>query len=321
MSLQDAMLRIEKMYGKGSLINMSDAPKIDKDALSTGIIGLDWALGIGGLPLGRVIELYGQQAVGKSTIALSTIAEAQKKGLQCVYVDAEHALNIEFAKMLGVDPEKLIVSQPNAGGEEALNIVEMLVASGDVRLIVIDSVAALVPKAELDGEMADQQMGLQARLISKALRKLTAIMNKNKCTIIFINQLRKTINAYGPSEVTTGGMSLQFYSTIRLEAKKGEILKQGENIIGHEIKVKVTKNKVAPPYKTCNFELNYTKGISSEGMLLDVAVDKGIIKKAGSWYSYDDNKIGQGVESAKNWLAEHQDIKQTIIDGLFNKED
>ena len=317
MSLQDAMARVEKMYGKGSLINMSEAPKIDKDALSTGIIGLDWALGIGGLPLGRVVELYGQQAVGKSTIALSTVAEAQKKGIQCVYIDAEHALNVEFAKMLGVDPDKLIISQPNGGGEEALNIVEMLVDSGDIRLIVIDSVAALVPKAELDGEMGDQQMGLQARLISKALRKLTAIMNGNKCTIIFINQLRSTIQAYGPSEVTTGGKALQFYATIRLEAKKGEVLKQGENIIGHEIKVKVTKNKVAPPYKNCTFELNYTKGISSEGMLLDAAVDKGIIKKTGSWYSYDDNKIGQGAESAKNWLAEHQDLKQQIIDGLF----
>jgi len=219
--------------------------------------------------------------------------------------------------MLGVDPDKLIISQPNGGGEEALNIVEMLVDSGDIRLIVIDSVAALVPKAELDGEMGDQQMGLQARLISKALRKLTAIMNGNKCTIIFINQLRSTIQAYGPSEVTTGGKALQFYATIRLEAKKGEVLKQGENIIGHEIKVKVTKNKVAPPYKNCTFELNYTKGISSEGMLLDAAVDKGIIKKTGSWYSYDDNKIGQGAESAKNWLAEHQDLKQQIIDGLF----
>jgi recombination protein RecA len=320
MSLQDAISKIEKAYGKGNIMKMSESNKIEKDDLSTGILGLDWALGVGGFPLGRVIEIYGQQAVGKSTIALSTIAAAQQKNIQCAYIDVEYAMNPDFAKMIGVNPDQLYISQPNSG-DDALNITEMLVASGDIRLVVVDSVAALVPKAELEGDMSDMQMGLQARLMAKGLRKLTAIMSKSNCSIIFINQLRQTMNPYGPSEVTTGGKSLPYYASIRLEVKKGEILKNGEDIFGHEIKVKVVKNKVAPPYKACVFDLNYTKGISSEGMLIDIAIDKGIIKRAGAWYSYDDNKIGQGIEAAKNYLRDNPEFKQMIIGKVMANEE
>jgi recombination protein RecA len=320
MSLQDAISKIEKAYGKGNIMKMSESNKIEKDVLSTGILGLDWALGVGGFPLGRVIEIYGQQAVGKSTIALSTIAAAQQKNIQCAYIDVEYAMNPDFAKMIGVNPDQLYISQPNSG-DDALNITEMLVASGDIRLVVVDSVAALVPKAELEGDMSDMQMGLQARLMAKGLRKLTAIMSKSNCSIIFINQLRQTMNPYGPSEVTTGGKSLPYYASIRLEVKKGEILKNGEDIFGHEIKVKVVKNKVAPPYKACVFDLNYTKGISSEGMLIDIAIDKGIIKRAGAWYSYDDNKIGQGIEAAKNYLRDNPEFKQMIIGKVMANEE
>jgi recombination protein RecA len=320
MSLQDAISKIEKAYGKGNIMKMSESNKIEKDVLSTGILGLDWALGVGGFPLGRVIEIYGQQAVGKSTIALSTIAAAQQKNMQCAYIDVEYAMNPDFAKMIGVNPDQLYISQPNSG-DDALNITEMLVASGDIRLVVVDSVAALVPKAELEGDMSDMQMGLQARLMAKGLRKLTAIMSKSNCSIIFINQLRQTMNPYGPSEVTTGGKSLPYYASIRLEVKKGEILKNGEDIFGHEIKVKVVKNKVAPPYKACVFDLNYTKGISSEGMLIDIAIDKGIIKRAGAWYSYDDNKIGQGIEAAKNYLRDNPEFKQMIIGKVMANEE
>jgi recombination protein RecA len=229
-------------------------------------------------------------------------------------------MNPDFAKMIGVNPDQLYISQPNSG-DDALNITEMLVASGDIRLVVVDSVAALVPKAELEGDMSDMQMGLQARLMAKGLRKLTAIMSKSNCSIIFINQLRQTMNPYGPSEVTTGGKSLPYYASIRLEVKKGEILKNGEDIFGHEIKVKVVKNKVAPPYKACVFDLNYTKGISSEGMLIDIAIDKGIIKRAGAWYSYDDNKIGQGIEAAKNYLRDNPEFKQMIIGKVMANEE
>lgn len=318
MSLESALARIDKEFGKGSLIKMNEIPPI-QDVMSTGIVGLDWALGIGGFPYGRIIEIYGQQAVGKTTIALTTIAEIQKKGDQCAYIDAEHAMNPEFAKMLGVNVNELLISQCDSG-EAGLAIAEILVQSGDVKLIVVDSVAALVPKAELDGDIGDQHMALQARLMSQGLRKLTAVMSKSKCSIIFINQLRQTINSYGPSQITTGGVALPYYATIRLEAKKGETIKEGENIVGHEIRVKVVKNKVAPPYKNCTFELNYTKGISSDGMLLDIAIEKGLIKKSGSWYSYDDNRIGQGAESAKNWLSTNIELRNKIIAGLYAKE-
>ncbi|MFA5396703.1 MAG: recombinase RecA [Methanogenium sp.] len=319
MSLQEAISKIEKTYGKGNIMNLDEARPPQQDALDTGIFGLNWALGIGGLPIGRIIEVYGQEGVGKSTIALSTIAEAQKKDLNCAYIDAEHALNIDFAKMLGVDPKKLIISQIDYG-EQGLDIAEMLIQSGDVRLIVIDSVAALVPKAELEAEMVDQQMGLQARMMSKALRKLTAIMNKSKCSVMFINQLREKIGImFGNPTTTTGGKALKFYSSVRLEASRGEQFKDGDKITGHEVKIKVVKNKVAPPYKTCTFDLSYTEGISSEGFILNISIEKGLIKRSGSWYSYEDQKIGQGADSVKQYIKTNEDFRNILIGKVFDK--
>jgi recombination protein RecA len=321
MSLQDAITKIEKAYGKGNVMRLDEARPIQEDVLNTGIFGLDWALGIGGFPIGRIIEVVGQEGVGKSTIALSAVAEAQKHGFTCAYIDAEHALNVDFAKMLGVDAKSLVISQPDYG-EQGLEIVEMLISSNDVRLIVVDSVAALVPKAELEAEMVDMQMGLQARMMSKALRKLTAIMSKAKCSVIFINQLREKIGiAYGDPTFTPGGRALKFYSSVRLSASRGEQYKEGDRVVGHEVKIKVVKNKVAPPYKTCSFDLSYTKGISSEGTILDLAVEKGLIKKSGAWYSYEDNKVGQGAEAAKNYLRDNPEFKQMIIGRVTANEE
>jgi len=321
MSLQDAITKIEKAYGKGNVMRLDEARPIQEDVLNTGIFGLDWALGIGGFPIGRIIEVVGQEGVGKSTIALSAVAEAQKHGFTCAYIDAEHALNVDFAKMLGVDAKSLVISQPDYG-EQGLEIVEMLISSNDVRLIVVDSVAALVPKAELEAEMVDMQMGLQARMMSKALRKLTAIMSKAKCSVIFINQLREKIGiAYGDPTFTPGGRALKFYSSVRLSASRGEQYKEGDRVVGHEVKIKVVKNKVAPPYKTCSFDLSYTKGISSEGTILDLAVEKGLIKKSGTWYSYEDNKVGQGAEAAKNYLRDNPEFKQMIIGRVTANEE
>ena len=321
MSLQDAITKIEKAYGKGNVMRLDEARPIQEDVLNTGIFGLDWALGIGGFPIGRIIEVVGQEGVGKSTIALSAVAEAQKHGFTCAYIDAEHALNVDFAKMLGVDAKSLVISQPDYG-EQGLEIVEMLISSNDVRLIVVDSVAALVPKAELEAEMVDMQMGLQARMMSKALRKLTAIMSKAKCSVIFINQLREKIGiAYGDPTFTPGGRALKFYSSVRLSASRGEQYKEGDRVVGHEVKIKVVKNKVAPPYKTCSFDLSYTKGISSDGTILDLAVEKGLIKKSGAWYSYEDNKVGQGAEAAKNYLRDNPEFKQMIIGRVTANEE
>lgn len=321
MSLQDAISKIEKAYGKGNVMRLDEARPIQEDALDTGIFGLNLALGIGGFPIGRIIEVVGQEGVGKSTIALSAVAEAQKKGFTCAYIDAEHALNMDFARMLGVDAKSLIISQPDYG-EQGLEIAEMLISSNDVRLIVVDSVAALVPKAELEAEMVDMQMGLQARMMSKALRKLTAIMSKAKCSVIFINQLREKIGiAYGDPTFTPGGRALKFYSSVRLSASRGEQYKEGDVVVGHEVKIKVVKNKVAPPYRTCSFDLSYTKGISSEGTILDLAVNKGLIKKSGAWYSYEENKVGQGADAAKNYLRDNPEFKQMIIGKVMANEE
>jgi len=312
-ALESAMLQVTRTFGKGSVMKMGDTTmKMQEECIPTGIFSLDIALGIGGIPRGRVVEIYGSEGSGKSTIALQIISQVQKQGGKAVYIDAEHALDPTYAKALGIDLDELVISQPDYG-EQALEIAEILVRSGAVDLIVIDSVAALVPKAELDGNMGDMQMGLQARLMSQALRKLTAVLNKSGCSCIFINQLREKIGiVFGNPETTTGGRALKFYSSIRLEIKRGEILKEGDVAIGQEIKIKVVKNKVAPPYKTCVFDLVYGKGISHVSTVVDLAIQEDIIKKSGSWYSYEDNKIGQGLDNAKKFLSDSPEILKKI---------
>lgn len=304
-ALESAMLQVTRTFGKGSVMKMGDTTnKMQEECISTGIFSLDIALGIGGIPRGRVIEIYGSEGSGKSTIALQIISEVQKNNGKAVYIDAEHALDPSYAKTLGIDLDELVIAQPDYG-EQALEIAEILVRSGAVDLIVIDSVAALVPKAELDGNMGDVQMGLQARLMSQALRKLTAVLNKSGCSCIFINQLREKIGiVFGNPETTTGGRALKFYSSVRMEIKRGELLKEGDVAVGQEIKIKIVKNKVAPPYKSCVFDLLYGKGISHVSTVVDLAIQEDIIKKSGSWYSYEDNKIGQGLENVKKFLTD-----------------
>ncbi|MCT4564121.1 MAG: recombinase RecA [Maledivibacter sp.] len=310
----DAVLgQIERQFGKGSIMKLGDdSTRLNIESISTGAIELDIALGIGGVPRGRIIEVYGPESSGKTTVALHIIAEAQRKGGTAAFVDAEHALDPVYCKSLGVDIDNLIVSQPDTG-EQALEIVEALVRSGAVDVIVIDSVAALVPKAEIAGEMGDSHVGLQARLMSQALRKLTGVINKSKTSTIFINQLREKVGImFGNPETTTGGRALKFYSSVRLDVRKVDIIKQNNEIMGNRTKVKVVKNKLAPPFRQAEFDIMYGKGISKEGGVLDSAVNAEIVKKAGSWYSYNDNKLGQGRENVKQYLIENPDLLSEI---------
>ena len=307
-ALDDAISQIEKKFGKGSVMRLGDRTAVDVDVIPSGSLTLDKALGIGGYPKGRIIEIYGPESSGKTTLTLHAIAEAQKQGGKAAFIDAEHAIDPVYAKNLGVDIDELILSQPDSG-EQALEIAEMLVRSGVIDLIVIDSVAALVPQVELDGEMGDAAVGLLARLMSKALRKLSGVMNKTNCTVIFINQLREKIGVmYGNPETTTGGRALKFYSSVRVEIRRSEQIKQNGEIVGNKANIKVVKNKVAPPFKTTQVDIIYGKGISRDGEILDLAVEGDIVEKSGAWYAYNGEKIGQGRENAKNFLLEHPAI-------------
>ncbi|MEJ5168578.1 MAG: recombinase RecA [Arcobacteraceae bacterium] len=308
-SLELAIKQIDKTFGKGTLVRLGDKEIVPVEAISTGSLGLDLALGVGGVPVGRVIEVYGPESSGKTTLTLHMIAECQKKGGVCAFIDAEHALDIGYAKNLGVDIDNLLVSQPDYG-EQALEILETVIRSGAVNLIVVDSVAALTPKVEIDGDMDDQQVGVQARLMSKALRKITGLLNKMSCTVIFINQIRMKIGmtGYGSPETTTGGNALKFYASVRLDIRRIATLKQGEQSIGNRAKVKVVKNKVAPPFKQAEFDIMFGEGISKMGELVDYGVKLDIIDKAGAWFSYNDQKIGQGRENAKQFLKDNPAI-------------
>ena len=322
-ALAEALSQIEKQYGKGSIMKLGDNVNQKVDVIPTGCLTLDLALGIGGVPRGRVIEIYGPESSGKTTVSLHIIAEAQKMGGTAAFIDAEHALDPSYAEKLGVVLKDLYVSQPD-NGEQALNICDMLVRSGGVDVVVVDSVAALTPKAEIDGEMGDNHVGLQARMMSQALRKLTGAINKSNTTVIFINQLRDKIGViYGSPETTAGGKALKFYASVRLDVRKGEAIKDGANIIGNKTKVKVVKNKLAPPFKVAEFDIVYGKGISKTGCIIDLALQFGIIKKSGSWFSYQDEKIGQGKENTKAYLESNpqilQEIEKLIIDEV-NKD-
>ena len=300
--LADAIKQIEKQYGKGSIMKLGERAAVDVDAISSGSIKIDEALGIGGYPKGRIIEIYGPESSGKTTLALHAIAEVQKKGGRAAYIDAENAIDPNYAKNLGVNIDELILSQPDSG-EQGLQIAEMLIKSGAIDIIVVDSVAALVPQAELDGEMGDAQVGLQARMMSKAMRKLSGVMNRSECTAIFINQLREKVGImFGNPETTPGGRALKFYASVRLDIRRSEAIKNGTEIIGNKVNVKVVKNKVAPPFKTASIEIMYGEGISYVAELLDLCVDHEIIRKSGAWFSYQGEKIGQGKEAAKNHI-------------------
>ena len=311
-ALDKVLATIEKQYGEGSIMKLGQDAKLNIDSIPTGALALDIALGIGGIPKGRIIEIYGPESSGKTTLALHIVAESQKLGGNAAFIDAEHALDLGYAKKLGVDVENLIISQPDTG-EQALEITEALVRSNAVDIVVIDSVAALVPKTEIDGEMGQATIGLQARLMSQALRKLTGAINKSKAAVIFINQLREKVGViYGNPETTTGGRALKFYSTIRLDVRRIEIIKKGDSPIGSRVRVKVVKNKVAPPFKEAEVDIMYGTGISKTGNILDVAADMGIVKKAGSWYSYNDEKLGQGREKSKDFLDSNPNLLKEI---------
>lgn len=308
-ALEAALSNIEKQFGKGAVMKLGDDnAKMAIEVVPTGSLSLDVALGVGGFPKGRIIEVYGPESSGKTTLALHMVAEVQKKGGIAGYIDAEHALDPAYAKALGVDIDNLYISQPD-DGEQALEITETMVRSGAIDIVVVDSVAALVPRAEIEGEMGDSHMGLQARLMSQALRKLTGIINKSQCSVIFINQLREKIGVvYGNPETTTGGRALKFYASVRMEIRKTDTLKQGTEVVGNRVKVKIAKNKVAPPFKVTEFDIIYGKGISMEGDILDLAADLDIINKSGAWYAYKENRIGQGRENAKQFLREHPEM-------------
>ena len=316
-ALDVALGQIEKQFGKGSVMKLGDSSvNMNVEAVPTGSLSLDIALGLGGVPKGRIIEIYGPESSGKTTLTLHAIAEVQKQGGTAAFIDAEHAIDPVYAKNLGVNIDELILSQPDSG-EQGLEIAETLVRSGAIDLVVVDSVAALVPQVELDGEMGDQQMGLQARLMSKALRKLSGVMNKTDCTIIFINQLREKIGVmFGNPETTTGGRALKFYSSVRVEIRRSEAIKNGTEIVGNKVNIKVVKNKVAPPFKSTSVDIIYGKGISRDGEVLDLAVEKDIVDKSGAWYAYKGEKIGQGRENAKRYLIEHPDIMNEITEAI-----
>jgi recombination protein RecA len=312
-ALEAALLQIEKAFGKGSVMKLGQRGKIvDIETISSGSIGLDMALGVGGFPKGRIIEIFGPESSGKTTLALHAVAESQKAGGACAYIDAEHALDPVYAQKLGVDVNSLILSQPDTG-EQALEIADTLVRSGAVDVLVVDSVAALVPKAEIEGEMGDSHMGLQARLMSQALRKLTATVSKSNCIMIFINQIRMKIGVFfGNPETTTGGNALKFYSSVRLDIRRIGTLKEKEQFIGNQVRVKVVKNKVAPPFKIVDFEIMYGEGISKSGELLDIGVKIGAVEKSGAWYSFEGQKLGQGKEASRQFLKENQTIANKI---------
>lgn len=319
-NVENALKEIEKMYGKGAVMKLGEQPKVEVDSISTGSMLIDDCLGIGGIPKGRIVEIYGVESSGKSTLCLQLARECQRKGGVVAYIDSEHAMNPEYAEHIGVNTDELIFSQPDSG-EQALEIAEKLVKSGGFDLIIIDSVAALTPQAELDGEMGDQNIGLLARLMSKAMRKLAASANQNGCSIVFINQLREKIGVmYGNPETTTGGRALKFYSSVRIEMRKGEPIKNGSEIIGNKAKVKIAKNKVAIPFKSCEVDLIYGEGFSLENEIVEMAVKKDIIHKAGSWFSYGDEKIGQGADSVRSWLSKFPDKKQEVMNKLKNTE-
>ena len=307
-----ALRQIQEKYGEGSIMKLGDARRVDVDVIPTGSISLDLALGVGGIPRGRIVEVYGPESSGKTTLALHLVAEVQKAGGIAAYVDAEHALDPEYAQKIGVKVNDLIISQPDTG-EQALEIVETLVRSAAVSLIVIDSVAALTPRAEIEGEMDQQHMGLQARLMSHALRKITGISSKSNTTVLFINQIRQKIGViFGNPETTTGGLALKFYSSVRLEIRRAAQIQSGEKIIGNRVKVKVVKNKVAPPFRTCEFDIFYNEGISAEADLVNTGVHYNTVAKAGSWYTYNDQKLGQGIEGARKYLKENPKVAHEI---------
>lgn len=312
-ALDAALSQIEKQFGKGAVMKLGDNnAQMQVEVVPSGSLSLDLALGVGGVPKGRIVEVYGPESSGKTTVALHMVAEVQKRGGIAGYVDAEHAMDPTYAKALGVDIDNLYISQPD-DGEQALEIAETMVRSGAIDIVIVDSVAALVPRAEIEGEMGDSHMGLQARLMSQALRKLTGITNKSNCTVVFINQLREKIGiTFGNPETTTGGRALKFYSSIRMEIRKSDVLKQGTEIVGNRVKVKIAKNKVAPPFKTAEFDIIYGKGISREGDILDLAAEVDIVNKSGAWYAYKETRIGQGRENAKQFLRDNPDVCQEI---------
>ncbi|WIM13529.1 recombinase RecA [Enhydrobacter sp.] len=311
-ALDAALAQIERAFGKGSIMKLGQREALEIEAVSTGSLGLDIALGIGGLPKGRIVEIYGPESSGKTTLALHCVAEAQKKGGACAFIDAEHALDPVYAKKLGVDIDNLLISQPDAG-EQALEIADTLVRSGAIDVLVIDSVAALVPRAELEGEMGDALPGLQARLMSQALRKLTASISKSNTLVIFINQIRMKIGVmFGSPETTTGGNALKFYASVRLDIRRIGALKDRDEVVGNATRVKVVKNKVAPPFKVVEFDIMYGEGVSKVGELIDLGEKAGVVEKSGSWFSYDGQRIGQGRENAKNYLKEHPEVAQAI---------
>ena len=314
--LKQTLASIEKVYGKGSVMKLGEKPSLDIDVIPSGSICLDAALGIGGYPKGRIIEIYGPESSGKTTLALTAIAECQKKGGQAAFVDAEHAIDPVYASKLGVNIDELILSQPD-NGEQALEIVDMLAGSEAVDIIVVDSVAALVPQAELEGGMADSNVGAHARLMSKAMRKIAGVLNKSNCTVIFINQLREKVGVmYGNPEVTTGGRALKFYASIRIDIRKAEAIKEGDKIIGNTVNIKVVKNKVAPPFKSCKVDLIFGEGFSKVGEVLDLAIENNLAKKSGSWFEILGERAGQGRDAAKQYLVDHQDVYEALVEQL-----
>jgi recombination protein RecA len=317
-ALDETLKQIQKLFGKGAVMRLGEREAVDVDAIPSGSLLIDEALGVGGYPKGRIIEIFGPESSGKTTLALHAIAECQKNGGRAAFVDAEHAIDPVYAKNLGVDINELILSQPD-NGEQALEIVEMLASSGAVSLIVVDSVAALVPQAELDGEMSDSSVGLQARLMSKAMRKIAGVLNKKECAVIFINQLREKVGVmYGNPETTSGGRALKFYATIRIDIRRTEAIKNGSDMIGNVCRVKIVKNKVSPPFRQCDIDIIYGQGISKEGEILDRAVELGLIKKSGSWFEYNGNKIAQGRDAAKTYIKDNADIAQELLTKIKN---
>ena len=320
-AIENAMSQIEKQFGKGSIMKLGEHSTLNVDSISTGCLDLDIALGIGGVPRGRIIEIYGPESSGKTTVALHVAAEAQKLGGAVAFVDAEHALDPSYARNVGVDTENLIVSQPDTG-EQGLEIAEALVRSGAIDVLVVDSVAALVPRAEIEGEMGDSHVGLQARLMSQALRKLTGTINKSKCVVIFINQLREKVGVmFGNPETTTGGRALKFYSSVRMDVRRIDSIKQGDEIVGNRTRVKIMKNKVAPPFKQAEFDIMYNEGISRTGNIVDVGVKENIVQKSGAWFSYGDIRLGQGRENAKQYLKENPEVALEIENKIRAKHE